>query len=147
MRTLAALLLLANVLFLALAQGWLLPLAGLSTHLEREPQRLAAQLHPETVRVVAAGAAAASEGTQCRQAGPFSAEQADAALAALADQLPAGSVQRFGATAVPHALGAHVLVVQLDLELPTGPARRTFSIPLVVQARAPATVAAGGGAG
>jgi hypothetical protein len=106
MRTLAALLLLANVLFLALAQGWLLPLAGLSTHLEREPQRLAAQLHPETVRVVAAGAAAASEGTQCRQAGPFSAEQADAALAALADQLPAGSVQRLPVQAAGEAAGA-----------------------------------------
>lgn len=95
MRTLAALLLLANLLFLALAQGWLLPLAGLSTHQEREPQRLAAQVHPEIVRIVAAGAAASvPEGTQCLQAGPFGAEQADATLAMLADKLPAGGVQR-----------------------------------------------------
>ena len=52
MRWLIALLLLANLLFLALAQGWLQPLAGLST--QREPQRLAAQLHAEAVRVVEA---------------------------------------------------------------------------------------------
>jgi hypothetical protein len=95
MRALAALLLLTNLLFLALAQGWLLPLAGLSTHQEREPQRLVAQVHPEIVRIVAAGAAAsAPEGTQCLQAGPFGAEQADAALATLADKVPAGSVRR-----------------------------------------------------
>ena len=46
MRTLVALLLLANLGFLALAQGWLQPYVGLSTHHEREPQRLAAQIDP-----------------------------------------------------------------------------------------------------
>ena len=55
MRTLVALLLLANLGFFALAQGWLQPYVGLATQHEREPQRLAAQIHPESVRVRAAG--------------------------------------------------------------------------------------------
>lgn len=89
MRALIALLLLANLVFLALAQGWLQPLAGLSTQHEREPQRLAAQLHAETVRVLPADA------VTCLQAGPFNAAEAEAAEAALAQaQLPAGTWRR-----------------------------------------------------
>ena len=84
MRALVALLLLANLGFFALAQGWLQPFAGLSTHHEREPQRLAAQLDPASVRVLAAGARSAPVAADCLQAGPFSSEQADAAEAALA---------------------------------------------------------------
>ena len=90
MRALVALLLLANLLFLALAQGWLQPAAGLWPQQEREPQRLAAQLHPEIVRVLPPAAAPV-----CLQAGPFGAAQAEAAEAALAQaQLPAGSWRR-----------------------------------------------------
>ena len=70
MRALVALLLLANLLFLALAQGWLQPAAGLWPQQEREPQRLAAQLHPEIVRVLPPAAAPV-----CLQAGPFGAAQ------------------------------------------------------------------------
>ena len=114
MRALVALLLLANLAFLALAQGWLLPLVGLSTHQQREPQRLAAQLQPETVRVVAAeGTAAAAPASAaapaasaavaepiCLQAGPFDAAQASAVEAMLAQaQLPAGSWRRLPADA------------------------------------------------
>ena len=47
MRALVALLLLANLGFLALARGWLQPYVGLPTQHEREPQRLAAQVDPE----------------------------------------------------------------------------------------------------
>jgi hypothetical protein len=85
MRTLVALLLLANLGFFALARGWLQPYVGLSTHHEREPQRLAAQLNAESVRVLAAAApAAAKPAPSCIQAGPFSSEQLDAAEATLA---------------------------------------------------------------
>jgi hypothetical protein len=58
MRTLTLLLLLANLGFLALARGWLEPYAGLST--QREPQRLAAQHQPQSVRVLDAKAASAA---------------------------------------------------------------------------------------
>lgn len=60
MRALAALLLLANLGWLALAQGWLQPYVGLSSQHEREPQRLAAQIDADSVRVVSATAAAAA---------------------------------------------------------------------------------------
>lgn len=87
MRTLVGLLLLANLGFLALASGWLQPYIGLSTQHEREPQRLAAQVQPESVRVRAVGAAAADGATpaaSCLQAGPFSLEQIEALEAELA---------------------------------------------------------------
>jgi hypothetical protein len=78
MRTLVALLLLANLGFFALAQGWLQPYVGLATQHQREPQRLAAQLNAESVRVLAAAApASAARAPACIQAGPFSSEQLD----------------------------------------------------------------------
>lgn len=52
MRALVALLLLANLLFLAVAQGWLAPALTLSTANEREPQRLQAQINPQSVRLL-----------------------------------------------------------------------------------------------
>lgn len=58
------------------------------------------------------------------------------------EKLQAGTVHRFGATIVPRSVGAHVLNVELQIELPTGPAKRTFSIPLVVQTPAAAAAAA-----
>lgn len=58
------------------------------------------------------------------------------------EKLQAGTVQRFTATLVPRVAGAHVLTIHLELELPTGPARRVFSIPVVVQTPAAAAAAA-----
>ena len=75
MRALVALLLLANLAWLALAQGWLQPYVGLSSQHEREPQRLAAQVAGDSVRVVAIGASASAPASSCLQAGPFSVEQ------------------------------------------------------------------------
>jgi hypothetical protein len=60
MRTLVALLLLANLGFFALSRGWLEPYVGLSVQHEREPQRLSAQLNAESVRVLDASAASAA---------------------------------------------------------------------------------------
>jgi len=88
MRTLVALLLLANLGFFALAQGWLQPYVGLATQHEREPQRLAAQLNADSVRVLAAaGSAPAAPAPACIQAGPFSSEQLDRVEATLAASL------------------------------------------------------------
>ena len=67
MRTLVALLLLANLGFFALARGWLQPYLGLAAQHEREPQRLAAQHDADSVRVVTA-AAAAEASAACAQA-------------------------------------------------------------------------------
>ncbi len=83
MRTLVALLLLANLGFFALARGWLQPYVGLAAQLEREPQRLAAQLHADSVRVLTAAPAAAPIASACIQAGPFGGEQLDAIEASL----------------------------------------------------------------
>lgn len=58
MRTLVLLLVLANLAFFALAQGWLQPVVGLARQHEREPQRLGAQLNADALRIVAAPAGA-----------------------------------------------------------------------------------------
>jgi hypothetical protein len=72
LRALVALLLLANLVFFALSRGWFEPMFGLSTQHEREPQRLAAQLNPQSVQLVdTASAGAALSTPQCLQAGPF----------------------------------------------------------------------------
>jgi hypothetical protein len=83
MRALVALLLLANLGWWALAQGWLQPYVGLSSQHEREPQRLAAQMAADSVRVLAVGAAAPAPAPDCLQAGPFSTAQIDALETAL----------------------------------------------------------------
>lgn len=94
MRALVALLLIANLAWLALARGWLQPWVGLSQAHEREPQRIAAQIQPETVRVVRlASPSAAAATTVCLQAGPFDEGQLAAVEQALGT-LPAGSWQR-----------------------------------------------------
>ena len=78
MRALVALLLLANLGWLALAQGWLQPYVGLSSQNQREPQRLAAQIAADSVRVVsAAAAAAASAACASPQAGDAAADAGD----------------------------------------------------------------------
>lgn len=61
MRALVLLLVLANLAFFALAQGWLQPVVGLARHNEREPQRLAAQLNADAVHIVTAEAADRTE--------------------------------------------------------------------------------------
>ena len=61
MRALVLLLVLANLAFFALAQGWLQPVVGVARHNEREPQRLAAQLNADAVHIVTAEAADRTE--------------------------------------------------------------------------------------
>lgn len=74
LRALVVLLLLANGLYFAWAQGWL---GHPPRHAEREPQRLAAQQAPEAVAVLppkrasAAMQAAKEEALRCVETGPF----------------------------------------------------------------------------
>lgn len=90
LRALAGLLLALNLLFLAWAQGWLAPAWPPPRHGEREPERLAAQLRPELIRVLApeaasaAVAAAREAALRCLEAGPFDAAGLAAAETALA---------------------------------------------------------------
>ncbi|MDP1899182.1 MAG: hypothetical protein Q8K96_01845 [Rubrivivax sp.] len=87
LRTLAAALLLANLLFFAWAQGWFGALPRAS---EREPERVAAQVRPESVTVLPAKAASAAVSAAraaaavCLEAGPFIETGIAAAEAALA---------------------------------------------------------------
>jgi len=60
LRILVLLLLVANLAFFALSRGWLEPLLSLSAHNEREPQRLAAQVNPQQLRVLGADAEASA---------------------------------------------------------------------------------------
>lgn len=83
LRALAALLIGANLLFFAWARGWLDPVVPPPQHGQREPARLAAQVQPDTIRVVTPQAASAAVASvACVEAGPFndadvgSAEQA-----------------------------------------------------------------------
>ena len=87
LRSLVALVVLANLLFFAWARGWLAPAWPAPRHAEREPERLAAQVRPDTLSVVpptaasAAVAAARAAAVVCLEAGPFAPEP-EAGLAA-----------------------------------------------------------------
>jgi hypothetical protein len=59
MRVLLVLLVLANLAYYALAQGWLEPI-GLGLEQQREPQRLGAQLNAQVVRVLSPQQASAA---------------------------------------------------------------------------------------
>lgn len=90
MRALVALLLFANLAFFAWTQGWLDGIVGVRARGDREPERLASQVHPENVVVLAAAASAAAPaaGPTCLEAGPFTPGEAGAAEAALQSAAP-----------------------------------------------------------
>ena len=109
LRTLAALLILGNVLFFGWTQAWFVPHWPPPRHAEREPERLAAQVRPEAVTVLppraalAALSAARAAALQCLEAGPLGeAEIATAEAVLSAAQLPAG---RWTLDAVPQPPG------------------------------------------
>jgi hypothetical protein len=107
LRTLVLALLLANLGFWVWSQGWLDGITGIRAGDDREPERLARQVRPESIVILAPGAAsraaagassaaasasAPSPAFACLEAGPFaSAESAAAAVAVLAAALPSGS--------------------------------------------------------
>ena len=114
LRALVLALVLANAALFTWTAGWIDPWLGGRSRGERDPGRLAHQLRPETLRVLApSGASAAMAGAAgtagtagtarmapaapaaveagCLEAGPYPAEQAAAAERLLAAALPAGS--------------------------------------------------------
>lgn len=109
-RIVVLVLLAANALFFAWAQGWLAPLLPPRSD-QREPERLAAQVRPELITVLtpkaasdavaavtasaSAPAADAPETVICLEAGPFTEAAAVAAEAALSqNSVPDGQVLR-----------------------------------------------------
>jgi hypothetical protein len=99
LRTLAILLLTANVLFFSWARGWLAPMWPAPRQSEREPERVNAQVLPEAIVLLPAGAvaspAAPTAAPICMEAGPLDEAATPAAEAALAAaQMPEGSWTR-----------------------------------------------------
>lgn len=112
LRTVVALLLLANLAFFAWVRGGLAPGFPPPRHGEHEPERITAQLSPEAVRVLAPGAASAAvvaarvAEARCMEAGPLREDEIVAAEALLATALtpatwPAGSWVREDAPPPP----------------------------------------------
>lgn len=79
MRVVVLVLLAVNALFFVWSRGWLDAVTGLPAQGGREPQRLAAQQHPERIQPLAASAVAALAQRSCLELGPL---DGDAALAA-----------------------------------------------------------------
>ena len=113
LRALVLALVLANAGYFAWAQGWLDGVVGIPYGgVQREPERLAKQVRPESVKVLpaaagtpappitaeaavappSAGSAPAAPATSaCFEAGPFSPAEVSAATAVVQAALPAGS--------------------------------------------------------
>lgn len=98
LRVLVALLLIANLGFFAWTQGWLDNVVGVRAIGDREPERLARQVRPDTVRILSAEAEAASTtaaslnaAPACLEAGPFTDAELPSAQAAAQAGLPGGS--------------------------------------------------------
>jgi hypothetical protein len=84
MRVLVLVLLAVNALFFTWSRGWLDAVTGVPANGGREPQRVAAQQHPERIQPLAASAVAALAQRACLELGPLDGDAAlDAALAAL----------------------------------------------------------------
>lgn len=90
LRAVVVALLLANLLFFAWTQGWLDSLIGIRAHGDREPERLLRQIHPESVKVLPAGAASATPVAEaaCFEAGPFAEAEWASAQSAAQSVLP-----------------------------------------------------------
>ena len=119
LRVVVVLLLLANLAFFAWTRNWLAPTFPAPTHGQREPERVAAQVRPDAVTVLApraasealAAAAAASAAAKriCLVAGPFADAEIPAAEAAMAAaSLPAGSWSREQAEAAGPAWAVYI---------------------------------------
>jgi len=117
LRALVVVLLLANLAFFAWMHGWLNAVVGVDPAGEREPQRLNAQIQPNTIRVLGTPAGAASSppntapaalpeapsvasvsppagtlsGAVCLEAGPFASADVPRLEALLREALPSGT--------------------------------------------------------
>jgi hypothetical protein len=91
LRTLVVLLLLSNLAFFGWMHGWLTPIVGIDPAGEREPQRLKAQVQPQTIRVLGQAPAAAEPPAAPAVAAPAEPPAANATAAASIPGDPAAS--------------------------------------------------------
>ena len=123
LRALLVLLLLGNGLFFASTRGWLAPVWQPPRHAEREPERLAAQVHPERVLVLppasagSAVAAARAASRQCLEAGPLAGPLVNAAEAALVQAGVAPGSWARGTPQSGQAAGVWLRLTQMDAEM------------------------------
>ncbi|KQY86218.1 MULTISPECIES: hypothetical protein [Roseateles] len=90
MRVVVLVLLAVNAVFFIWSRGWLDMVTGVPADGGREPQRVAAQQHPERIQPLAASAVAALAQRSCLELGPL---EGDAALAAAQVALKAAGVE------------------------------------------------------
>ena len=132
-------LIVANLLFFAFTRGWFDGVMGIRSLGDREPGRLAAQVRPESIRLLPmAAAGSGASASACYEAGPFTTAESSAIEPTLKAALPAGSwadsrseaAGPGGTVVVSHvfrvgsadaALGARLLTLRLE------PGGRTFS--------------------
>ena len=93
LRALLAALVVANLVFFAFTRGALDGLFGLSAAGDRDPERLAHQVRPQSIRLLPMGAAASAgaETTTCFETPLFTAGESAAIETVLAGNLPAGA--------------------------------------------------------
>jgi hypothetical protein len=94
LRFLVLLLLAANLLFFGFTRGWFDGMFGLSSIGDREPERVASQVRPNTVVLISMGAASAASAAArsgCLEAGPIVAADAATAETALRTVLAPGA--------------------------------------------------------
>jgi hypothetical protein len=93
LRALLAALVVANLIFFAFTRGALDGVFGMSALGDREPERLAHQVRPQSIRLLAASpaASAVAETTACFETPVFTAVESAAVETVLAANLPAGT--------------------------------------------------------
>ena len=91
LRGLLLLLLAANLLFFGFARGWFDGLAGLQSHGDREPERIANQVRPASIVLMPMASAPPGTSGSCFESTPIAGAEAAAAEAALKAALPPGS--------------------------------------------------------
>jgi hypothetical protein len=94
LRALLAALIVANLIFFAYSRGSLDGFLGLRAIGDREPERLASQVRPQTIRLMPTGPGASAPGdpgASCYETPTFTASESGAVEATLASNLPAGA--------------------------------------------------------
>ena len=90
LRLLLLVLVAANLLFFGFSRGWFDGVFGLRAIGDREPERIASQVRPETIVLMPMPAASAGADRACLEAGPVAAADSAAAEATLRAALPGG---------------------------------------------------------
>jgi len=120
LRTLLLLLLVANAMVFGWTRGWFAPTFQPPRHADREPERLAAQVQPQRVVVLAPGAAssalaaARAAARLCLETGPVAETQLQSAEAALVQAGMAPGAWVRGAALAGQAPGVWLRTTQTD---------------------------------